>query len=40
MYLLNYNPLGNEGTGEYVGVLIFVVVFCIICNLLFERDDH
>lgn len=40
MYFLNFNPLGNEGNGGYVGVIIFVVVFCIICHLLFERDDH
>lgn len=40
MYFLNFNPLGNEVRGEHVGVLIFIVVFCIICEKLFEKDDH
>lgn len=40
MYFLNFNPLGNEGSRGYVGVLIFIVVFCIICEKLFGEDDH
>lgn len=40
MYFLNFNPLGNEGNERYVGVLIFIVVFCIIYEKLFGKDDH
>lgn len=40
MYFLNFNPLGNEGNGGYVGVLILIVVSCIICEKLFGKDDH
>lgn len=40
MYFLNYNPLGNDGSRGYVGVLIFIVVFCIIYEKLFVKDDH
>lgn len=40
MYFLNFNPLGNEGSERYIGVLIFIVVFCIIYEKLFGEDDH
>lgn len=40
MYFLNFNPLGNEGYERYVGVLILIVVFSIIFEKLFGKDDH
>lgn len=40
MYFLNFNPLGNEGNEEYVGLLILMVVSCIIFEKLFGKDDH
>lgn len=41
MYFLNYNPLGNEGNGDWTGVLIVVVICYFVYRWLSGKDeDH